>query len=79
MALTPEKLGLLKTAMIQMLNDADVQEIVESKEQVYKRFSGAFSLQEIGVLPESEMRAFLDFKVNKHWSNLHRASVRRLT
>lgn len=74
MVLTPEKLAFLKAAMVQMLNDADVQGIVESKEQVYERFSGAFSLQEIGALPESEMRAFLDFKVNKHWSNLHRAS-----
>ncbi len=71
---TPDR-NLLGAAMSQMLDDKEIADIVSARDEVYDRFSKVFTVQAVLDITEAEMRAFLDFKENKHWSNLQRASA----
>lgn len=56
-----------------MLDGKGIQEILDAREDVYARFTPAFQTEAMQTLGEDTLRAFLDFKNNKHWSGLYRS------
>ena len=56
-----------------MLEAEGIQEILEARGDVYARFTPAFQPKAKQTLSEDTLRAFLDFKNNKHWTGLYRS------
>lgn len=62
----------LRKAYANIDQNKEVRWIVSSKEEVLARFSPMLQPEAIPNLTEAELRPFLNFKDNKHWSGLHR-------
>lgn len=65
-------LGQLRAAKAAMIDDLEIAEILESKDEVLARYSPAFQPDRIETLEEEVLRSFLRFENNHHWTGLHR-------
>lgn len=58
--------------LINLVHSDFIKEQEKAKLSVFNKFSKIFSKQHITNFTEGEMKGFLNFKENLHWSNLHR-------
>lgn len=65
-------LGQLRAAKAAMIDDVEIKEILEAKDEVLARYSPAFQPGQIETLEEDVLRSFLRIENNHHWSGLHR-------
>jgi hypothetical protein len=68
--------GRLRSTLAIAPNHPFVGDILVSREQVLARFGPVFSLEHIPQLAEEEVKAFLRFENNRHWTGLHRQGNR---
>ncbi len=71
-----EAVGHLRGALPGAHRSASAQEIIDSCDEVLARFGPVFRLEHIPELAEEEVKAFLRFDSNKHWTGLHRQGNR---
>ncbi|HZV57069.1 MAG TPA: hypothetical protein VFF89_05290 [Sphingobium sp.] len=69
-------LGRLRAAKAAMQKDAEIREILESRDSVVDRYSPQFQPGQIEQIDEKVLRSFLLIENNKHWSGLLRQSNR---
>jgi len=71
-----EAVGRLRGALPAAHRNAFAQKIMDSRDEVLARFGPVFRLEHIPELAEEEVKAFLRFDNNKHWTTLHRQGNR---
>lgn len=71
-----QAVGKLRSIMATMDQREDVKPEIEAREEVLARFSPVFSPEHVPALEEAEVKDFLRFENNRHWSGLHRQGNR---
>ena len=74
--ISADALGRLRAAKANMQHDADIREILESRDSVVDRYGPQFQPGRIEQIDEEVLRSFLLIENNKHWSGLYRQSNR---
>ncbi|GEO02083.1 hypothetical protein NSE01_39150 [Novosphingobium sediminis] len=75
-SISADALGRLRAAKAAMQKDADIREILESRDSVVDRYGPQFQPGQIEQIDEKVLRSFLLIENNKHWSGLFRQSNR---
>lgn len=65
-------LGQLRAAKAAMVDDAQIKDILEAKDEVLARYRPAFQPGRVEAIEEDVIRSFLRFENNQHWTGLHR-------
>lgn len=71
-----EAVGRLRSAMVGARQDANVKQVIEARDIVLERFGPVFSSQHAPEIEDGEVKAFLRFENNQHWTGLMRQSNR---
>jgi hypothetical protein len=71
-----QAVAVLREALGTLEARPDTKLIQESRDEVLKRFQPVFSCDHVREISEQDLRAFLLFENNRHWSGLHRHSNR---
>jgi 5-methylcytosine-specific restriction protein B len=66
----------LRKALAQALANPEYRDLVAARDEVLDRFGPVFSTQHAPAITEEEVKAFLLFENNKHWSELQRENNR---
>lgn len=74
--ISADALGRLRAAKAAMQKDAEIREILESRDSVIDRYGQQFQPGQIEQIEEKVLRSFLLIENNKHWSGLFRQSNR---
>jgi hypothetical protein len=64
--------GRLRAAKAAMVDDVEISDIIEAKDEVLARYSPAFQPGRIEYIEEDVLRSFLYIENNRHWSGLNR-------
>ena len=70
--LNEDAVGRLRQAMATAHENAQVRDIIESRDQVLARYSPMFQPGEISSIGEDALRSFFYFDNNRHWTSLYR-------
>lgn len=65
-------LGRLRAAKAAMVDQGEIKDILEAKDEVLARYSPAFQPGRIEFIEEDVLRSFLYIENNRHWSGLNR-------
>jgi hypothetical protein len=68
--------GRLRGALARAPSNVFTRDMIAERDQVLARFGPIFSPEHIPELEEAEVKAFLRFENNKHWTGLHRQGNR---
>lgn len=71
-----EAVGRLRSAMSRANKSPFVADILEAKDEVLARYNPIFSIEHLPELQEVEVKSFLRFENNRHWTGLHRQGNR---
>ncbi|HEY8604822.1 hypothetical protein [Tsuneonella suprasediminis] len=74
--ISADSLGRLRAAKAAMQKDAEIRQILESRDSVVDRYGPQFQPGQIEQIDEKVLRSFLLIENNKHWSGLFRQSNR---
>jgi len=67
-----EAIGRLREILVTSQVQREFQAMSDAKNSVMARFQPIFRLDQVGSLSEPDMRDFLQFKHNQHWTGLQR-------
>ncbi len=76
LSLPSDMIGKLREAVARMRKHRIQEEIVERRDEVLARYQPIFSPEHVPRITEDELKSFLLFENNRHWSGLHRQGNR---